>query len=537
VQAIDINWISVDLTQEFLEIKKYLDLCFKSKLIELREKKYLQNYQNISKKDLLLLQGSLMAEISKGERDFDAMKAVSITAEALKVYHAIELIETQGISPLLDYMEKLNEESITTKTQATKNLVKDMNFKSALIKTRTAFEKNIEHPKLTKLKEILIKESSKDKKIIVFSNYRDTASQLVDEINKIENLKATLFIGQAKRNENGLTQKQQKQIIEDFKENKFNCLVATSVAEEGLDIPQVDYVIFFEPVPSAIRHIQRRGRTGRQEKGRVSVLMAKNTRDEHYRWSSFHKERKMKSHIEDLKKRIILSKNKIQQNKIISDFIEEKEIKIFVDYREKGSLVLKELIDLEVKLNLEQLSIGDFVLSSRVAIEYKTVPDFVDSIIDGRLLEQLKVLKRNFERPLIILEGEQDIYALRKIHPNAINGMLATIAVSYGIPILKTKNQKETANLIYIIAKREQEESDSSYSMHEKKPLTEKEMQEYIVSAFPGIGLSLAKPLLKKFKSIKNIINSDINELKEVEKIGEKKAKAIKDIVEKEYEE
>ena len=144
--------------------------------------------------------------------------------------------------------------------------------------------------------------------------------------------------------------------------------------------------------------------------------------------------------------------------------------------------------------------------------------------------------ENNFEKPVVRVEGEQDLFSARNIHPNAIRGMLATIAVSYGIPILFTRNPKESAAMLQIIAKREQQETGSSFSMHaDKKPLTLKDQQEYIISSLPSVGPNLAKELLKKFKTIKNIINAEHEHLNEVDKLGEKKAKGIKEIVDKEY--
>jgi Fanconi anemia group M protein len=214
----------------------------------------------------------------------------------------------------------------------------------------------------------------------------------------------------------------------------------------------------------------------------------------------------------------------------------DEKISVFVDYREKGSRVVKELIDAGVSIKLEKLDSADFLLSSRAGIEYKTVIDFVNSIIDGRLLQQIKDLKRNFERPLIIVEGTEDIYSIRKVHPNAIRGMLATITISYGIPIVYTKNFRETASLLSIIAKREQENSGKDFSLHgDRKPLTLKEQQEYIVSSLPSVGSNLAKELLKSLGSVKKVINADEEELKKVNKVGEKIAKNIKDAVDKDY--
>ena len=163
--------------------------------------------------------------------------------------------------------------------------------------------------------------------------------------------------------------------------------------------------------------------------------------------------------------------------------------------------------------------------------------DFADSLIDGRLLEQIKQLKANFERPLVIIEGTEDIFSVRNIHPNAIRGMLATIAVSYGIPLLTTRSSQETASLLFTIAKREQEEGGSNFSPHaSKKANSLKEHQEYFVSALPQIGSQLAKDLLREFKTVKNIANADEESLKKVEKIGEKKAALIKNVFETEYE-
>ena len=81
-------------------------------------------------------------------------------------------------------------------------------------------------------------------------------------------------------------------------------IVATSIGEEGLDIPQVDLVVFYEPVPSEIRTIQRRGRTGRSAAGRVVMLVTKDTRDEAYFYSARRKERKMHQELDRLRKEL-----------------------------------------------------------------------------------------------------------------------------------------------------------------------------------------------------------------------------------------
>jgi len=539
IKDIDIEWSKVELPESFKEIKKLLETSFKSKLKEIETNGYLKdtNISNFSKKDLLNLQAHLRSEITSGEKSFEALKSISLAAEAMKLQHALELLETQGINALQEYLIKLNSEAIKTKVKATQNLVKDIYFRKACIITKDIFEKGIEHPKLERLTEILKNEfqKNKDSKIIIFNQYRDAASKIIEEINKIENVKAKLFVGQMKKKGSGLSQKEQKKIMDEFRNSEFNVLVTTSVAEEGLDIPSVDLVIFYEPVPSAIRTVQRRGRTGRQDSGRVIILMAENTRDVAYKWSAHHKEKRMYRNLEILNKKFTGFEKK--KDETLDKFIKENEnIKIFADHREKSSNVIKHLIDLGIKLKLEQLSVGDYLCSSKTAVEFKTVPDFIDSIIDGRLLIQIKKLKENFESPLLIIEGEEDIYSIRNIHPNAIRGMLATITISYKVPILRTKNFKETAALLAVICKREQSDEQKEFNPHSEKSLTSiKDIQEYVVSSFPGIGKTLAKPLLKKFKTIKNIINADEKELKEIELIGEIKAKKIKEIIDSEW--
>ena len=407
-----------------------------------------------------------------------------------------------------------------------------------MIKTSILFEAKVEHPKLVELQNIADNEiqANSSVKIMIFNQYRDNALDIAQKLNTIANVKAKIFVGQQKKGETGLSQKEQKQMLDDFRNGLFNVLVATSIGEEGLDIPRVDLVIFYEPIPSAIRNIQRRGRTGRQEKGRVIILMAKGTRDEAYRWVAHHKEKKMHRNLLSLRKKLNLSLYQKKEMPIIK-FNGDK-VKIFADYREKGSGGIKELAENGALVNLEKLEHADYILSSRCGVEIKRVEDFVDSIIDGRLLQQIKALKKNFERPVIVIEGTQDIYGVRNVHHNAILGMMATIAVSYGIPIVQTKNFKETSALLQMIARREQEETGRDFSLHaDRKPATLKEQQEYVVSSLPGVESTIAKNLLKHFKTVKNIMNASEKELQEVEKIGAVKAKQIKDVVEGEYRE
>ena len=229
---------------------------------------------------------------------------MSVCSQAIKLQHALELLETQTISSFMNYMKDLYSQANEQKSKGVQRLVKDKRFaKAYTLATALGFE----HPKLEKLKEIIaerIKEN-KDSKIIVFTQFRDTVSKLSETLNKIQGIKTGVFVGQAKKTNQkgqstGLNQKEQKQMIEDFSAGKINVLIATSIAEEGLDIPEVNEVIFYEPVPSAIRKIQRAGRTARLMKGSLKILITKNTRDQSYHYASQAKEKRMHKAIESI---------------------------------------------------------------------------------------------------------------------------------------------------------------------------------------------------------------------------------------------
>ncbi|MBI2499365.1 Hef nuclease, partial [Candidatus Woesearchaeota archaeon] len=216
-------------------------------------------------------------------------------------------------------------------------------------------------------------------------------------------------------------------------------------------------------------------------------------------------------------------------------------IKLLVDHREDKSLI-KELSK-KHQIEIKQLITADYIIQGKnsdntdlsIGIERKTLNDFLNSIIDKRIIQQLIYLKENFTIPLLIIEGTQNIYTIRNFHPNAIRGMLASIAIDYQIPILQTRNFRDTAALINTIASRLEKPKKLFSLLKKRKPLTLKEQQELIIESFPGIGPNLAKNLLKKFKSVKKIINASEEKLKKTDKIGQIKAKEIKKITDSEY--
>jgi Fanconi anemia group M protein len=540
LHEIDMSWRRVDLPEEFRKAQAALQRCIQGKLRTLRSLGLTS--QLTTKREVLAAQAELQRRLAAGERDPGIWQALSLLAEVTKAQHALELLECQGLSPLLKYLDRFFTDAMTSRVKAVRSLAADSDFKQAAHTVRELASRGLEHPKVAVLRDIVSQELAAQPltKLIVFTQFRDTAVRIKEELAAVKHCVPAVFVGQAKKGETGMSQKEQSEMLQQFRDGLYNVLIATSVAEEGLDIPQVDTVIFYEPLPSAIRTIQRRGRTGRHEKGRVVVLVTRNTRDEAYSWSARNREAGMNRFLTGLRTRLgpklIMAQQAMPAPPVLAD---DKPVTVYADYREKGSGVVRALVEHGVRVQLAMLPSADYLPGSRVGVELKTVEDFVSSLVDGRLLSQLRELRQGFERPLILLLGEQDLYGVRAVHPNAIRGMLATIAVSYAIPVLQAKTPDEAAQLLIAIAKREQgQEARRPFAPHaSRKPVSLGEQQEYLVSALPNVGPQLARSLLRRFRTVRKVFTATEDELRQVEGVGEKTATAIREALDKEYEE
>jgi Fanconi anemia group M protein len=219
-----------------------------------------------------------------------------------------------------------------------------------------------------------------------------------------------------------------------------------------------------------------------------------------------------------------------KEQRVIEEFTPQK-VKIIADHREMPSGVVHELLQLGMEVEARQLDVGDFILSDRVGVERKSVGDFLQSIVDKRLLSQAKQLSETFERPVLVLEGE-GLYSRRAIHPNAIRGALAALAVDFGVSIIPTQDEKETAAVLAIIARREQTERAREVAIRgEAKGLTLPEQQRFIVEGLPGVSAVLAERLLMHFKTPERVMSASEEELQKVPGIGKVKAKEIKRVL------
>ena len=552
---VSIDWVKVKMSDELQKIKTYVDKALKVRLKALKNMGIIKTV-SVTKVEILKARGRVQGEIARTVNpNKDLFQAISILSAVINIQHSQELIETQGIQTFNKYVSRLRKK----KTKAAKSLMWDDNFSRAVRLAQNAEKHGWEHPKVREVTKIIKKELGDNgqtklttsrfddkndesaSKIIVFTQYRDTLEMIHQKLEK-EGIKSAKFFGQASKDgEKGLTQKQQKAIIKSFRMGEYDVLLSTSVAEEGIDIPAVDLVVLYEPVPSEVRMIQRRGRTGRKRTGRVKVLITEGTRDEGYYWSSIRKEDNMKNQLidpivlEELNASAVERMENQKNVKVIDKPKVENDFPVvYADSREGNSKVIRHLTEMEIDVKVQSMAVADYQVSDEVAIERKTAKDFVDSIIDKRLFKQAKELSEEFKHPILILEGD-DLYS-GFIHPNAIRGTMASIAIDFGISIIPTRNSQDTAAMIKRIAVREQNGDRIPIQVRtDKKPTSLMEQQLFIVESLPNIGPVNAKNLLKHFGSVANVLNASENELQEVEGIGKITAQEIRKVLDSKY--
>jgi len=508
--------------------------------------------ERLSIRALSALNGEIQARIAA--RDPRAYTAASLYAECMKLRHAISLCESQGSGALKAYLARLVSEGSSGKaSKASRRLSRDPVFRNVLRRAEGWTDEL--HPKTG----IIIRqvrahfEAHPDSRIIIFATYRDTVMMLVDRLTR-EGITCEKFVGQANRDaEKGLSQKKQLEVLSRFRAGEFRVLIATSVGEEGLDIPSTDMVIFYEAVPSEIRSIQRKGRTGRSRSGKILVLVTKGTSDEAFRYVSQRRERSMISGIRSMSRQHHPLPHDLQAPEAgvpappqgggvlpapgqtgLDTFL-TRGPRIVVDDRETSSQVVETLHTLGADIELRRLDSGDYAIGDRILVERKTARDFMDTLVNRDIFGQIKKMAEAVPRPVLIIEGREDLYSVRNIHPNAIRGTLAAIAVDMGVTLFFTADGEETANMLYVLARRE-EGNRGERKLHPRKSYRSlREEQEYVLASFPGIGLKNARLLLEHFGSLKAVIDAGKEDLVSVKGIGEKTASRIWDLSRRTY--
>ncbi|MBD3353589.1 MAG: DEAD/DEAH box helicase, partial [Candidatus Lokiarchaeota archaeon] len=318
VQDVEMQWISIQMPKEYENPKNNIESLLKKFYKTLYNNNFLDKYgiNSVSRKNLLKSSKKIDARIRIARKNpslehelkvlFTMKKVVS---NAIRLSHMSELLEAQGIRPLYKYLKKnIAKVRDPNSSKSLKELFAMDEMREINHSIQNLNDEGFIHPKMVELGEILQKQFYEItySRVLVFANFRDTISSILSYLKDFKKIKATKFVGQASKKTGkkiikGMTQKEQLEVLNSFKKGKYNTLIATSVAEEGLDIAECDLVVFYDVVPSEIRTIQRRGRTARKSAGKVILLMTKGTREEGYYWAAKRREKNMKKNLKNLK--------------------------------------------------------------------------------------------------------------------------------------------------------------------------------------------------------------------------------------------
>jgi len=534
----------VELPEEFLRVRSLLSGFVRRALKGARDLGLLED-RDLAKptaKRILGLCEGLRRSAAGGGSDPKLREAIAGLYASLHALKALELLETQSLTSFKEYLGGLRSKYESRRTRSLRALFEDEGVLRAIGLAEELLETGREHPKVSKAIEVVERELRDGaERVIVFANYRSTAKRLVEELGAASGVKVAKLVGQVSKGEDaGMSQREQAAILEGFRAGRYNVLVATQIGEEGLDISECGAVVLYDCVPSAIRSIQRRGRTGRREPGRAIALVAKGTGDEAYYWIAKRREGEMGRTLAGM-----VPQASPRGQFTLEGFVGaggtgagggKPEVEIAVDSREMGSGVVKELSKLGAKLDCRPLEIGDYLVSDKVAVERKTGDDFASSLVDGRLFNQAAELRSTYESPIILIEGEH-LYTKRDVRPEAILGAISSLLIDYGIRLMWTRDAAESALFIYSLAKREQVEEGRRVRIRsEKKPMSLRDLQEYLVAGLPYVDSVRAKRLLAKFGSPERVFTASQSELKEVPGVGEKISEAIRRALSSRYE-
>ncbi len=261
IQETKIDWILVNLSPEMKQIQNLLKASLEDK------------YKQMQKYGVMLSSNRSLSKLLKLQNYLTNKNKylTSLYFTTIRIHYALNMFESHGVTSFLRFCERLK-----LKKFGINDLFNDVNFKRGIAASQIIQKTGFEHDKIIKLKDII---KQLDSKTIIFTSYRDSVEIIHDKLTEM-NIPNGFLIGKAGKT--GLKQKKQIETVQKFKNNEYKVLIATKVGEEGLDISEVNNVIFYDNVPSSIRFIQRKGRTGRKYSGKVFVLIAKNTIDETY---------------------------------------------------------------------------------------------------------------------------------------------------------------------------------------------------------------------------------------------------------------
>lgn len=531
IHQVHTEWIRVQPTPSLVRVIGLLNRCSHRAVAQLRRLGYLDSLRSVpGRADLVDLGRRIRQEAALGSARRGVFEAATAQARALKIQHALELAETQGLTVLAAFLSRVQSEAEQAGgSRAARDFTKDPEFAEALALSREAPEP---HPKVARAVEVVRQQlASGARRILVFANYRETAELILAALGTVPEARAHRFVGHARASgEKGLTKRGQQRVVDRFRAGDINVLVATSVAEEGLDLPETDAVILYEPVPSGIRMIQRRGRTGRRDDGKVFVLITQGTRDENYVWSSIRREKRMHEELAYLRKASQQITLPEAPAPALPAPASPDRIELVADVRESAGPVPRILVDRGALVKTQTLEVGDYVVGGRFRVERKSALDFVASLKDGRLFEQAARLGSGAVAVFVVEGDAAEIVA--HIGVASYYGALAALVRDHGATVMTVPDAGATAQFLISLARREMADGRPAAALRaQKRQSSSGEELRFLLEGLPSVGPVLAQRLLRAFGSVASVAAAGPSALAEVEGVGAERARTIHEVL------
>ncbi len=205
-------------------------------------------------------------------------------------------------------------------------------------------------------------------------------------------------------------------------------------------------------------------------------------------------------------------------------------LRIIVDERERKSGIPELLKAIGMEIEMQTLSIGDYIVAPETIVERKSIKDLMASVFDGRLYDQCNRLKEHFEHPIVVVEGNVDEIEEITDNPLVFYGALSRIALEFKIPIIPTPSASHTAKLLVSMCSKK-DGSTGPYLKKIKKSSNLETQQLSTLCSLPGIGEKLAVRMLEKFGTPLKVFSATTSELSKIEGLGEARAKKIKNML------
>ena len=208
------------------------------------------------------------------------------------------------------------------------------------------------------------------------------------------------------------------------------------------------------------------------------------------------------------------------------------DVDVIADDRERAGGAIRALRSMDgVSVRVERMALGDYLVDRRLLFERKTIQDLVVSLADGRLFRQACRMRSRSYRPVYVIEGSGSDLAGGSMRREALQGAIVMLSVVLGIPVLRSLDTKETARLIVYASRQARRSIRGAVQRPGSRPRGVRKRRLYVLQGLPGIGPERAERLLDTFGSLESIFGADEMELAEVEGIGDKTARRIRNLV------